>query len=274
MGCKREGHSSMQKLLDNCLYAGFIKLPAYEGKPEKYIKGLHEAIIPESVYWLAHEMIHRRPGNKARPKADFPLRGIVRCECGAHMTASYSKGKKKYYMYYQCTAERGKVFRGELLHEKVEEVLYHLSFSAERVAKICAFAKEELSKATNFRTLSIKTKEQEFKTVCGQIERLEEKMIKDEIEVGTYKVWFAKLNSQKGALETEIMHLKKTDKNSFERLEQAIPILTNLKHLYIACSLEGQLMLLKRCSKLGSCMTGRYFEHPPSIRRLSITISV
>jgi len=68
-------------------------------------------------------------------------------------------------------------------------VLYHLSFSEERIAKIFAFAKGELSKATNFRTLSIKTKEQDFKTVCGQIERLEEKMIKDEIEASTYKVW-------------------------------------------------------------------------------------
>ena len=59
------------------------------------------------------------------------------------------------------------------------------------------------------------------------------------------------MNSQKGALETEIMRLKKTDKNSFERLEQAIPILTNLKHLYITCSLEGQQMLLKKVFEVG-----------------------
>jgi site-specific DNA recombinase len=254
MGCKREGHSSLQKMLNNCIYAGLIKLPAYEGKPEKYIKGLHEAIIPESVYWLAHEIINGRPGNKARPKADFPLRGILRCQCGAHMTASYSKGKKKYYMYYQCTVERGKVFRGDLLHEKIEEVLHHLSFSEERVAKIYNFAKEKLSKATSFRALSIKAKEQEFKT--------EEKMIKDEIEVGTYKVWYAKLNSQKGALETEIVSLKKTDRHVFERLEEAIPVLTNLKHLYIACSLEGQQMLLKKVFEVGFMYDGKVVRTP------------
>jgi len=73
MGCPRPGHSSLLKLLDNCLYAGLIKLPAYEGRPERYIKALHEPIIPESVYWLAHELIQGRPGHRSRPKADFPL---------------------------------------------------------------------------------------------------------------------------------------------------------------------------------------------------------
>jgi site-specific DNA recombinase len=262
MGCKREGHSSLLKMLDNCLYAGLIKLPAFEGKPERYIKALHEPIIPESVFWLAHEIVEGRPGQRARPKADFPLRGILRCQCGAHMTAGYSKGKKKYYMYYQCTRERGKVFRGEMLHEKIEEVLYHLSFSEERVDLIYSYAKAELAKATNFRTTSLGSKETEFIGICQQIERLEEKMIKDQIEASTYKVWFAKLSRQRGALETEIMNLKKADKHVFGELEAAIPVLTNLKHLYIACSLEGQQILLKRVFEVGFMYDGCIVRTP------------
>lgn len=38
------------------------RLPAFEGRPERYIKGLHEAIIPDSIYWLAHEIIKGRSG--------------------------------------------------------------------------------------------------------------------------------------------------------------------------------------------------------------------
>ncbi len=262
MGCKREGHSSLLRMLDNCLYAGLIRLPAYEGKPERYIKALHDPIIPESMYWLAHEIIKGRPGKKARPNADFPLRGILRCQCGAHMTASYSKGKKKYYMYYQCTAERGKVFRGDVLHEKIEEILCHLSFSASQVERIYKYAKTELAKAMNFRTLSLKTKEQEFRDVSGKIEKLEEKMINDQIDASTYKVWFSKLSAQRGALENEIIGLKKADKHVFDRLEEAIPLLTNLKHLYIACSLEGQQMLLKRVFEVGLVYDGHVVRTP------------
>ena len=104
-------HSSLLKLLDNPLYAGLIWLPAFEGKPEWYIKALHEAIIPESIFWLAHEIIKGRSGNRARPKADFTLRGIMRCECGTHLTAGFSEGKKKYYMHYQCTKGKGRNLR-------------------------------------------------------------------------------------------------------------------------------------------------------------------
>lgn len=264
MGCKREGHSSMLKLLDNCLYAGLIKLPAFKGKPERYIKGLHEPIIPESVFWLAHEFVHGRPTQKARPKADFPLRGILRCQCGAHMTAGYSKGKKKYYMYYQCIQERGKVIRGEMLHEKIEEVLYNLSFSEEDVDMKYSHIKAELAKATNFRTATLRYKETEFLGICQQIERLEEKMIKDEIDASTYKTWFAKLSRQRSTVETEIMNLKKADDQLFGEFEKAIPLLSNLKQLYVACSVEGQQILLRRVFE-GGFMYDGYIVRTPSL---------
>jgi site-specific DNA recombinase len=114
----------------------------------------------------------------------------------------------------------------------------------------------------NFRTLSLKTKEQEFRDVSGKIEKLEEKMISDQIDASTYKVWFSKLSAQRGALENEIIGLKKADKHVFDRLEEAIPLLTNLKHLYIACSLEGQQMLLKKVFEVGLVYDGHVVRTP------------
>ena len=262
MGCKREGHSSLLKLLGNPLYAGLIRLPAFEGKPERYIKGLHEAIIPESVYWLAQEITKGRPGQRARPKADFPLRGILRCGCGAHMTAGFSKGKKKYYLYYQCTKERGRNYRGELLHEKVEEVLHCLSFSDGQITRISTYAKEELSKATNYKTLLLETKYREFNAVSAKIEGLEEKMINDKIEASTYKTWFSRLNAERGALENEIIRLKKDKHTMFDRLDEAIPMLCDLRNLYISTTLEGQQLLLKKVFEVGLMYDGHILRTP------------
>jgi len=262
MGCNRPGHSSLLKMLSNSLYAGLIRLPAYEGKPERMIKALHDPIIEESVYWLAHEIIKGRPGLRARPKADFPLRGILRCDCGAHMTAGHSKGKTKYYMYYQCTKEKGRSHRGETVHDKIEKVLYCLSFSEGQVTKITRYAKDELSKSTNYKTVMLKSKQEEFMEIAGKIEKLEGKMINDEIEASTYKVWFSKLNGQKAVVENEIISLKMDNKSKFDRLEEAIPLLTNLKHLYISTALEGQQMLLKKVFEVGIKYDGSIFRTP------------
>jgi len=256
MGCPRPGHSSMIKLLKNCLYAGLIRLPAQDGKPERIIKALHEPIIPESVYWLTQEILNGRPGQKSRPKDEFPLRGILRCDCGAHMTAGYTKGRSKYYLYYQCTKEKGRSYKGEIIHELVENLLEQLSFSAAQVVKIHDYAKEELSKAINFKTLALKAKQKEFSDVCSKILKLEEKMINDQIEAQTYKVWFSKLSGQKSALERGIAELKNENRNVFQQLDDALPILTNLKTLYNATSLEGKHLLLKTGFEVGISYDG------------------
>ncbi len=269
-GYHRTGHSALIRLLSNCLYAGLIRLPAYDDKPERMIKALHQPIIPESVYWVAQEILKGRKGHRSHPKSDFPLRGIVKCDCGAHLTAAYSKGKTKYYMYYQCVKERGRNHRGEKLHELVEEALNKLSFSEEQLKKIAKYAKEELTKAMEYKTVHLKAKQQEFEAVAGKIVKLEEKMINDQIEASTYKVWFAKLNSQKGALEREIMDLKKDNKNIFERLDEAIPVLSNLKNLYCLLTLEGKQMLLNKVFEVGLIYDGEVLRtpmiHPALIR--------
>jgi site-specific DNA recombinase len=172
------------------------------------------------------------------------------------MTAGFSKGRSKYYLYYQCTKERGLNFKGEEVHEKGEQVLYHLSFSEKQVGRITSFAREELTKSVGYRVHSLKAKEGEFKEVVEKIERLEYKMINDEIEASTYKVWFRKLSAQRAVLENEIASLKKSKKSIFDELDEAIPLLTNLKSLYGEVSLEGKQLLLKTGFELGIIYDG------------------
>jgi site-specific DNA recombinase len=260
MGCRREGHSSLLKLLNNPLYAGLIRLPAFEGKPERYIKALHESIIPEPMFWLAHEIIKGRPGQRSRPNAEFPLRGMIRCDCGAHLTAGYSKGKKKYYLYYQCTKERGRNYRGEMLHEKMEQILHGLSFNDEQIAKISSYAKEELSKAMNYKTKLLETKHREFNSIGAKIEGLEEKMVNDQIEASTYKLWFSRLNAERSSVQMEIDRLKKDKNEVLGRLNEAIPLLCNLRDLYISTTLEGQHLLLNKVFELGLLYDGHIFR--------------
>ena len=260
MGCIRTGHSAMIKMLANPLYAGLVRVPAGDGKPEHMVKALHAPIISEATFWIAQELLRGRPGQKAKPKEAFPLRGILRCDCGAHMTAGFTKGRSKYYLYYQCTKERGRNYKGEEVHEKMENLLYHLSFNEQQVDMIATYSKQEITHAMLHNTERAKTKKAELKAVNEKIERLEEKVVNDVIEPKTYKVWYARLNGEKSVLEREIAALKTRTKTVFEDLDQAIPLLTNLRGLYNGVSLEGKQLLLKTGFELGIVYDGSRFR--------------
>lgn len=64
-------------------------------------KGSWPAIVPFGLWTQVQERLkvkHRTI------RTDFWMRGIIRCECGKIMTASYSKGRTQHYAYYHCKA--------------------------------------------------------------------------------------------------------------------------------------------------------------------------
>lgn len=66
---------------------------------------------------------------RENPAEKIPLRGLVRCSCGATLTGGFSKGKVKYYLYYRCIRERGVNYRGEIMHNLFYEILGKLAFT-------------------------------------------------------------------------------------------------------------------------------------------------
>jgi site-specific DNA recombinase len=261
-GFSRSGNSAIMRILTNPTYAGLLKLPAYGGEPEKLVKAIHQPIVSESIFWIANEKISGFQKYRSRPKEEFPLRGIFRCDCGLHLTASYSKGKRKHYMYYSCPKERNRNYRGEKLHELMDEVLLGLSFNEEQLVKIGQFAKEEMKAQLKEKTLLIDAKVQKLNVLNTKISKLEDRLINDEIDSATYKKWRTKLGADKGNLELEISNLSNVNHNYFERLDAAIPLLINLKNLYHSITLSAKQTLLKRVFELGLIYDGSKLRTP------------
>jgi site-specific DNA recombinase len=108
---------------------------AYSKLPEKLVKGVHEAIIPESLYYQVQDKLK---GNKrvkqSKPKEEFPLKGIIKSPCcGRNLTAGWSTRRLKKYMYYRWFDPFNVNIPGTELDEKFEELLCHLSFTTEFV---------------------------------------------------------------------------------------------------------------------------------------------
>ena len=110
---KEKGFTGTKSLfwfaIRNPVYCGKIFIEKYKEEEAQIVKGLHEPIITEALYYQVQDVLDGRKRTPYRPKIytneDLPLRGFLICPgCGKLLTGSKSKGHTKYYTYYHCTA--------------------------------------------------------------------------------------------------------------------------------------------------------------------------
>ncbi len=108
---KEKGFSGTKGLfwfaIRNPVYCGKIFIPKYKDEESCFVKGLHEPIISEALYYQVQDVLDGRKRHyrlKVVSNASLPLRGFLICpKCNKLLTGSASKGMTKYYSYYHCT---------------------------------------------------------------------------------------------------------------------------------------------------------------------------
>jgi site-specific DNA recombinase len=96
---------TFQKLLRNCLYAGWIAMPS---DPEfTPVRGLHEPLVDQETFDRVQAILDgKKPRVAERRKVNplFPLRHFVKCGvCGTPLTGACPQGRnKKKYPRYWC----------------------------------------------------------------------------------------------------------------------------------------------------------------------------
>ena len=108
---KKKGFGSTKSpfcfALRNPVYCGKIFIPKYKDEESRFIKGSHEPIISDELYYQVQDILDGRKRNyrlKAVSNESLPLRGFLLCpKCNKLLTGSASKGNTKYYAYYHCT---------------------------------------------------------------------------------------------------------------------------------------------------------------------------
>ena len=249
LGFSVYGNSAVVRVLGNCVYAGLIKVPAYNNSPERYVKGRHEAVVSEADFWLAKEMLGNKRPSKARPNSEVPLRGLLKCPCGLSMTSGWSKGKKKYYLYYRCTKHHGINISAIKLHDEWNEILQLLSFSSEQVKTIQKNSKTDLQAALKGMVEQIGDRQKELADIEAKIEKLEEKMMNDEIEASTYKKWFNKYAGEKAFITSEIKKLKSDNKGKWEKMMELLPTLLDVPGIFEKAEINDQHSLVREVFK-------------------------
>lgn len=98
----RPALSSVQEILKNPLFAGYIEYPAWK---VPFMKAKHEGFISFDTFNLVQERLQSRvkPWKRQDSRSDFPLRTFVTCDaCNKILTASWNKGRSARYPNYFC----------------------------------------------------------------------------------------------------------------------------------------------------------------------------
>ena len=103
LGFDRKGNMALDRVLANPVYAGLVRVEAFKDLPGGLFPAIHEAIIDKTTWQMVQSKMKKEEKVKVTVDDDIPLRGVLKCHCGAPLTGAPSRGKSgKYFYYYKC----------------------------------------------------------------------------------------------------------------------------------------------------------------------------
>lgn len=235
LGFAKKGKDAIFRVLTTKSYVGLVKIPAYKDEPERYINGVHEPIIDSTTFYRVQTLINRKNEPKLQYNEIAYLKSAIMCpECYKPLTCGKSKGKRKYYWYYECTTHR-KSFNVNVAHNTFREILTEMTFTQDQIEYMKVQVKEKLMKKRKEYNDLLPDFTVRRTAALHKMENLEEKFILGSIDDATYGKWKNKINSELELLESEIRTAKRKDTiyseaffNSFNKLNSISYIFDNL----------------------------------------------
>ncbi len=254
-GMKLEKQSFLN-MLRNHVYRGVVHVPAYKKEDAFFAPGLHEAIIPNDLFYRVQDVIRgKRRGDTIPSHRNelFPLRNYLKCNvCGENLTGSESKGRKGIkYSYYHCrkkcpiripTHTADEYFASMLANLRVEK---HIMKTFGEILTDTFGNSEKETKSRRIQLMK------EIDEVQSLIDKAEDRMLAGDIAMENYQNIVNRLGEKKRNLREEVEILTDKRENPVNFIEMAEYVLTRLDKLYLALPYD-----LKRAF-IGSMFPGK-----------------
>ena len=243
---KEKGFAATKSLfwfaIRNPVYCGKIFIPKYKDEEGRFVKGTHEPIIPESLYYEVQDVLDGRKRHyrlKMVSNSTLPLRGFLICpKCNKLLTGSASKGHTKYYSYYHCTDGCSCRYRPDNVNQQFG---YEIKKYIPRPEMIDLF-KAVLSEAWFEQTYHI---QDDIKRLRLQVKELEEKItyIRDllsskQIDPADFREMKTEYSNKLEKLEVKISTCNHDHVDIKDLLEKGVNNLLKLEHIYETSDIE------------------------------------
>ncbi len=214
------------QVIRNPLYCGKIFVPQFKDEDSRFVKGQHEGIIEESLYYEVQDVLDGR-GRNYRPKIntndEFPIRGYLQCpDCGKLLTGSKSKGRNRYYAYYHCVGRCTHRINAEKVNAAIVEDL--IGFLP-KIAN-ATFYEEMISKDYLGGTLEVQSEKMqilvEIKDYEDRLSHTRDLLATRQIEAEDYRVMKSMYSPKISALEAKLNRVNYDTNNLQNLIRQGI----------------------------------------------------
>ena len=233
------GNSTIQRILQNPVYMGYVVKNSYYDEPEQLIKGLHQGIINEETWWRVHAIFNQKPAQRSSLSNDFPLRGVLKDSHGCNLTAAFSKGKKIYVGYYKCNRHKGNL-NANRIHKQFDDMLIEMSLPANHVAYLQEKIVENITEMLKDRNSALEEKQQQLVAVEKKINNLEEKYFSDDVDKETYIKWKMRYHTERSLMQSQLADLREPVASTWQRYRENINKLATLQYNYSISSVEDK----------------------------------
>ena len=228
--------SNFFTLIRNPIYCGLIKVPAYKDEGETLVKGQHEPIVSESIFFEVQDILDGRKRNvptKNTRRDELPLRGFLTCpQCGRTMTGSASKGAGGRYFYYHCYPGCKERVKAEFANDEFLMLLEKVTFNqevidlfADEIAQV--FRQNQVSHVQRARVLK-----GEIEKLRQRLNKAQQLMLDGEMRMEEYRDLKSGTEGEITRLEREYLQIGTRDSDYERYVKFGRNILKNLALYY------------------------------------------
>lgn len=228
----------------------------YKTEKAEIIKGIHEPIISESLFYKVQEVLTVKKRNKhlrhSKVKEEFPLREFLYCTDNHRMTGSCSCGHGGKYHYYHCPNElKHECFQAEKVNAAFVDLLKSIRIDKE-IQEVYRMTVEWMMEPDENQTNALQTK---INAQQQRIDVLNDKFIDNHITSQDYTQIKTRYESNLFDLKSQLATITNHEKEFASNFGKSLTLLENLPEYYQSASIEGKRDII------GSIITGKvYFQ--------------
>lgn len=233
LGFDRKGNMAIDRVLANPVYAGLVKVEPFKDLPGGLFPAIHEPIVDKITWTMVQAKMKKEDKIKVTVDDEIPLRGVVKCHCGAPLTGAPSRGKSgKYFYYYKCKHSRHNNISAVKAHEQFLNACDLMSVSEKHIKDIRDGSYASIENEVKTNKKKAVEKRHELEEIQQRLNAVEEKWFRDEINKDTYDRWYSTYSDHILTLTASIERFSINQGKAFEILESNLDLLGDIRHIY------------------------------------------
>jgi site-specific DNA recombinase len=277
--CER---NNFWKIIRNPIYCGTIIVPPYEDEEIQFVKGQHEPIISEALFYEVQDVLNgnkKTTATKSVSSEMLPLRGFLECpDCNRMLTGSASRGRHgNYFHYYHCTSGCKCRFKAATVNNYFENELLNFQL-APGIGNLYKQIVMDVFQSEH------RTGSDEKKLIAGQIDE-QEKMLSnarrrfmmEDIDAEDFKAVKTECSEALRLLEAKLADLpNKAD--SLKTIEGLLDLVvakySNIQVHYKSASIQEKRKLIGSMYPKNLCFDGREHRTPHLSEPLALIFQI